>query len=146
MAWKSYDYTPLVSKRGGIGYAYRPLLEIYLAGPKMSGTFEGLVDSGSDITMIDYEIAEMLGIDLTKAEAGIASGIGAGKEKGFIAEVTMTTAEFEEKIVGNVVFVKSLGFDMILGQQDFFRRFNVKFQMYEKKFYLELAPTEDEGK
>lgn len=88
--------------------------------------------------MMDSEVATILGIKSEGRPKGMALAVGGGKE-GFIAEVTITVPEFEESITTGVMFVEKLTFDVILGQDDFFRRFLVKFEKNKNNFYLDIA-------
>jgi hypothetical protein len=144
MQKQTYPYIPQINRYGSIDYAYRPLVKIEVSSRDRSEKFMGLVDSGTDITMIDVEIAELLGIDVSSLETASAFGIGEGIHKAFLGEVILAVPEFEEKIVCNVLFVEKLGFQVILGQQDFFRRFIVSFEKHNNTFSLTLAPTQDE--
>lgn len=144
MAKHTYPYIPQINRHGSIDYSYRPLVKIEVSSRGHSDKFMGLVDSGTDITMMDAEMATILGIELSSLERASAFGIGEDTHKAFLGEVTLQVPEFEEKIVCNVLFVEKLGFQVILGQQDFFRRFVVSFEKHKNTFSLELAPTQDE--
>lgn len=56
----------------------------------------GLVDSGSDITIIDHEFGEALGFDLQKARRGqkiTVTGVGGGKINIYLYEVGFLLGE-----------------------------------------------------
>jgi Aspartyl protease len=140
MELQSYPYTAQV-RRGHIDFAYRPFVDIEVGGEKTSRTFKALVDSGTDVTVMDTVIAELLGIESTNRVSATLSGVGDSK-KGFIAPVSLKVDKFQHKTFNfEVIFVENLSnnFEIILGQQDFFQNFNVTFKKSEKLFYLELV-------
>ena len=98
-----------------------------------------LVDSGTDATMMDLEIANILEIDLGKSKKVTASGLGSTKP-GFLAKLNIQVDQFDESMTFTVIFVEGLGFDAILGQDDFFRHFHVRFEREAKMFYLRPTP------
>ena len=138
MAWKKYLYTPQVNRRGSVNFTYRPLVKIEVSGEYSTEKFMGLVDSGTDITMMDSEIAELLGIDRKVCKKATASGVG-GEKQGFVGRVRIVVDGFDITLTATVLFVDDLSMDVILGQDDFFRRFHVRFERDEKFFYLKLA-------
>jgi Aspartyl protease len=138
MAWRSYPYLVQTDRKNPGSYTYRPSLNVEVSGPTDSGIFTGLVDSGTEITMIDSQVAEFLGIDRTKCRPATASGVG-GTRPAFIAQVSLKIEKFNEVLTCGVLFVDNLDFDLILGQQDFFNRFLVKFEKAKNRFYLDVA-------
>jgi hypothetical protein len=140
MKTQSYTYTPHV-RTGSIDYSYRPLLEVEVGGPHQSRRFKALVDSGTDVTVMDSVIAELLGLATDDRTPATVSGVGQS-QIGFIAPVSIKVERFPDKVFNfEVIFVESLSnnFDIILGQQDFFANFNVTFKRSQNIFFLELV-------
>ena len=146
MAEKRYGYTAQ-SQRGDHNYIYRPLVDVRLSSDSKSRTFKALVDSGTEITVMDQSIAALLDISSAEREHGILSGLESWKE-GFIAPVSLEFEGFDEVFNFRVLFIEDLhrNFEIILGQQDFFNTFIVRFEKHRDLFFLDRAPTEDEGK
>jgi hypothetical protein len=138
MTWRKYPYIPQVNRRGSVDFTYRPLVEIVISEKKVSERFMALVDSGTDVTMMDAEIARVLGIDISKCKTAIASGVG-GTKPGFLAKVHVQVPGYRRVITTTVLFVENLSFNVILGQDDFFRNFVVRFDRNKYLFYLKLA-------
>ncbi len=137
---QSYGYTAQAT-RGTIEYTYRPLIDVEVGSMTQRGMFKALIDSGSEITILDKSIAELLGISSLGRREGKLSGIGEWR-LGFIAPVSLKINGFLDKVFDfEVLFVEDVGenFDIILGQQDFFRNFNVTFKRKQNLFYLERA-------
>ena len=145
-----YDYTVLskVLPNGHIDFSCRPLIDVDVSGDTETRRFKALVDSGTEITVLDDEIAKLLKIRPEGRLRGKLSGIEEFPKEGFIAPVTMVIDRFSEPLTSNVLFIENLhkNFEIILGQQDFFARFLVRFDRSRKIFCLALAPTPDEGK
>lgn len=137
MQKERYDYTAQ-SRRESIDYNYRPLVDVQISSKTKSRRFKALVDSGTEITVMDEKIAQLLGIDSSGYPKAHLSGIEEWRE-GFIAPVSLQIERFEEVFSFQVLFIEDLGknFDIILGQQDFFRNFNVSFERHHNLFFLE---------
>ena len=89
---------------------------------------------------MDRSIAILLDIDAEGAPRGQLSGLEEWKE-GFIAPVSLRVDKFDDVFTFEVLFIEDLhrNFDIILGQQDFFRNFDVTFRKSKKLFYLQRA-------
>jgi hypothetical protein len=87
---------------------------------------------------MDSEIAEILGIDKSRCKSGIVSAFG-GEKKAFIEKVRISVPDFPTIITSGVLFAEDPDFDIILGQQDFFHRFKIRFEKAKNKFYLDIA-------
>lgn len=134
-----YDYTIQYNRRSG-SHTYRPLVDVLVGGPTTSRKFKALVDSGTEITVMDDSIAELLGISSEGCATGRLSGLDEWKE-GFLAPVSLKIEGFDHVFNFTVLFTEDLNknFDIILGQCDFFRNFNVIFKKVENAFYLDLV-------
>lgn len=116
--------------------AYRPSLEIEICRDKIGIAQMAMVDSGSDATLMDVEIAEYLGINLADCPRVKLSGVtGAGD--GFVADVEIHIEKIAESIPLQVVFVKELRTGILLGQKGFFEYFTVTFEKNKNRFGLE---------
>lgn len=138
MESQSYSYTAQ-NIRGSINYTYRPLIDVEVGGEKESRTFKALVDSGTEITVMDKKIANLLQIRTENRVTGKLSGIGEWKE-GFIAPVSLKIEKFSERTFNfEVLIIENLSdtFDIILGQQDFFLNFDVTFKKSKNSFLLQ---------
>lgn len=132
-----YSYTAQI-RRGSIDYSYRPLIDVEVGGESESRSFKALVDSGTDVTIMDNAIAELLGISSENRKSAQLSGVGESKE-GFIAPVSLRVEKFPDRVYNfEVIFVENLSnnFEIILGQQDFFLNFDITFQKSKNTFYL----------
>lgn len=138
---QSYGYTAQ-TKVGSVGYTYRPLINVEVGGEIKSRTFKALVDSGTEITVMDLSIAVLLGISSEGKPEGQLFGLEEWK-KGFLAPVTLKFDKFEEFFTFSVLFVEDLhrNFEIILGQHDFFMNFDVTFQKSKNLFYLQRVPS-----
>lgn len=141
MAWKEYDYTSRFHRKSKSRF-YRPLLDINVSAQKGPETFSALIDSGTEVTIMSSEIADLIGISSTGKKHGTVSGFG--DKDGFVSEVHIVVPEFSSEVLtSNVVFVDGVSsdfpFDILLGQEDFFRRFLVRFEKHKNKFFLDVA-------
>ena len=143
MREESYGYTVQTKfGLGGFSMTYRPLVEVDVSGHTKTARFKALVDSGTEITVMDKSIAEYLGITSEGKSTGSLSGIEEHPKPGFIAPVNLKIDRFNKTFTFHVLFIENLdkNFDIILGQQDFFLNFIVRFERHEKTFYFRLSP------
>ena len=70
-----YDYTCFVPPDRSLKWIRRPIITIEIFGPKDSKEFDALIDSGADNALFNEEIAELLGIDLSRAKPVKLTGI-----------------------------------------------------------------------
>ncbi len=76
-----YSYSPYVAPNpvislGGRAERPRPVIPVALIGPGGSVSRDGLLDTGADDTVFPAAEATLLGLDLSTAPTGIASGVG----------------------------------------------------------------------
>lgn len=106
----------------------------------------GLVDSGSDVTIIDYEFAQELGIEIKKGKKSKIFGVGGGKieawfhEIGFLIQDNNNNKPIVYKDLAGFVYER---FPLtmpqqtaILGTIGFFRQLKVAFD-YPKSIFIE---------
>ena len=128
---KKYDYT---GKWGLEGIVYRPLIEVGISSGSNNIAFLALIDSGTDGTILNLEIANVLGIDIHKCKETKVGGIG--EMAGYISKVTVTVPDFNVSMDVPVTFIKNLPFDVLLGQRDFFSKFKITFEKYKNIFEM----------
>jgi predicted aspartyl protease len=141
-----FNYTPVVSASPDTGdfvVIFRPEVQITVHGPKGSGEFIALVDTGADNTILPESIARDLGIPLTSGEGPAATAFG-GQEIGLsYADVLMELVHPNEVVrwVARVFFVAD-GDDretLILGHQGFLDYFTATFS--GENCTLDLEPN-----
>ena len=132
-----YGYTAQ-TRHGQVGFVYRPFIDVEIGSETETRRFKALVDSGTEITVIDQAIAEVLDIDSKNCEHGELSALGV-TSKGFLAPVSLKVDKFDRVFNFTVLFIENLSenFDIILGQQDFFLNFDITFKKSENVFYLQ---------
>lgn len=87
---------PIVSL-GGRVHRPRPVIGVTILGPAGAVPFDGLLDTGSDDVLFPGSIAALIGIDLTNAPQGTASGSGPGTIPVRYAEATLRIADNQER-------------------------------------------------
>ena len=132
MNWKEYDYTAQWGP--GDHITFRPILEVRVSKSTESIPTLALVDSGTDGTLFNAEIARSLKVDLNKCQRIKIGGIG--EREGHICKITLFIPDFRVSMDIPVVFVEDPPFDGLLGQMHFFERFRVRFEKDQKKFYI----------
>jgi hypothetical protein len=126
----SREYTGKFSRLGSIDYVYRPMVMIEILGVEQSRKFEALVDSGTEITVMDRQIADLLGIQEAAGRKAKVGGIGGIELEGFIHNISFKVEGFGDIFTFGVFFLNkpSDNFEIVLGQNDFFRNFKITFE------------------
>lgn len=116
----------------------RPIIPVILRSKEKFIFYPALVDSGSDYCIFSIEIAEILGIKLSKK----ARFKGIGKENliGFWGETEINIGRITYKLDAIFAEISDFGHG-ILGQKGFFDHFDVKLS-YKKKT-IEITPLEN---
>ena len=94
-----------------------------------------LIDSGAEVCLFRQEVAEQLGIKIEKGEKSTLTGIG-GKITIYkhIVPIHVTSWKFNCKIAFSKEFEASIN---ILGRNNFFQHFIIKFDELKRKTFLE---------
>lgn len=110
------------------------LTEVF--GPNGSNKFSALIDSGADCSLFDVEIAEMLGLDLSKGKSVNFTGIS-GKITGYRLEnIQIKIEHFDKPIKIPICFVRSKTVGLLLGEEGFFDKYRIKFEKDHDAFEI----------
>ncbi|MBY0229057.1 MAG: retroviral-like aspartic protease family protein [Gemmataceae bacterium] len=122
----------------GKGYRAKPIFTVTLIGPSGSVPRDGLADSGADDTVFPDSDAALLGIDLTNAPTGTASGVGMAGATTRYAQVTLRITDGIERREWTawVGFVSVPLRRPLLGQAGFLEFFNAKFKGRAERLVL----------
>ncbi len=135
-----FQYTATTSTNTKGKLTKRPIIELELIGKTENVNVLGLIDSGADTTMMNIDYAKVLGVDLEKAKRKEFVGIGDAHVTTFISSVTMKVKYFDFPITTPVAFTDSPSVDVLLGQEDFFECFRIKFEKDHDTFDLSQSP------
>jgi hypothetical protein len=131
---RSFAYTTFTNASGQ--EFYRPLITIQLLGKTKVIQGETLVDSGADICVLPYQLGLDLGFVWEKQIKSVPlSGVFASYET---RTILVRISDFAEV---PLIFAWSNAPTMrlILGQTNFFNRFNITFRLAENIF--EITPS-----
>lgn len=119
---------PYIREKG----RYLPMVPVLVG--KLFQTY-AIVDSGAEISLFRPEVAKVLGIQIEKGERMDLTGIG-GRIVVYrhIILIAIAARELKSNIAFSHEFVASIN---ILGRNNFFRYFIVKFDELKKITYLE---------
>jgi hypothetical protein len=98
-------------------------------------TVDALIDSGCTITHVHAALAYELGIDLATCTETETVGIS-GAEPAWLSEVTLSLPGLGDDFRGPVLFTQNLPVPILLGQKNFFEKFDVHFQKSKHLFTL----------
>ena len=111
-------------------------LQVTLKNGGNEVTVEALVDSGCTVTHANSAIAEVLGIDLTTCVETLTMGINGEKDKAWLTEVVFSFQGMGEDFSGPLLFTDNLPVSILLGQRNFFDKFDVHFRKSKHLFTL----------
>lgn len=114
----------------------RPIIPLTILYQSRLVQYQALLDSGADYNVFHADIADYLGIKLTKGRAIKISGIGGDSIKGYLHHVNLK--------VGNILFSSSIVFSRqipdqaiaVLGNQGLFNHFIVTFNLKDNHISL----------
>lgn len=118
--YKKYGRTPA-------GDVTRPVIPVTFIKGEASVTHEVLIDSGADNNFIDDEIAEILGIDVSKGKKMPFSGATGTQKMSYLHPLVIEVGGHRYET--NVAFARGIakqGYSM-MGQIGFFDFFDIKF-------------------
>jgi len=129
-----FNYTTIISAApdtGELVVIFRPEVQITVHGPKGSGDFVALVDTGADNTILPESIARDLGIPLIPGEGPAATAFGGQEMPLSYADVQLELVHPDETLrwLARVYFVADGGDreTLILGHQGFLDYFTATF-------------------
>ena len=117
----------------------RPLLELELMGPERSVTVLGLVDSGADMSLINIRYAQALGIVLDGLPIKDFIGISDVRVPTYFTEVPIKVKYFNDILYLPVAFADSPRIDILLGQEEFFEAYRIRFEKDHDVFELQAS-------
>lgn len=123
-----FPYLKLPSVQTGLKWVSRPYIPIKLIGPKISWEGYTLIDSGADRSLVNIQIAQSLGLDLTNSPSENFGGIEGGNLKAKLHKVKLEIIGMNEEIEILAGFIDSSGVAAILGQDGFFDAYRIKFE------------------
>jgi len=133
-----YTTTTATTTKGKL--TKRPLIELEPVGNGQTIHALGLIDSGADTTMMNLEYARVLGIDLNNATKKEFLGIGGTRVSTFLSTINMKLKYTDHTFSTSVAFTDSPSVDILLGQEDFFECFRIKFEKDHDVFELSPVP------
>lgn len=140
MGWIKYKYSCRFQANGSC-ICDTPDIEIELSYNGKVLKVSGLIDSGCTNTNINAEIATYFGIDYKNLSSVQVGGIGS-PQIGYIGNIDMKLKDFGDKFTSPATFVENLPVPVLLGQNNFFEIFDVKFEKRNNVFELKRNDTD----
>lgn len=123
-------YTRYKNQKTG-GYVHRPMLDVIFSIEGRSFSSKGLLDTGSDTTLINKAFGKEIGIDFGKCKRGVSVGISGEPQKTWLSEIELEVENLpNSKRMIEVGFIDSPTVGILLGHKGFFENFCVKFETY----------------
>ncbi|MEK6894900.1 MAG: hypothetical protein AABX48_00075 [Nanoarchaeota archaeon] len=130
----SFNYKQTILKSGKI--IYRPLIPITLIGSNESLDVIGILDSGSDMSIIPKSIAEVIGVKYLGEDE--ISGITGKPIKSKQGVINVEFGKDREKTNFQipVVIPEKEDVTIIIGRLGFFQNFDITFQERKRKIHF----------
>ena len=131
-----YVFSYKAKKTGPEKRVSRPYAEVWLdvQGRKLS--FDFLVDSGADRTVINQPLGLALGFEVLSGETPVSLGGVGGVASGYLRDLSLWIGEVQ--ITTEIIWVQSDRVPLLLGQRDVFDRFDITFSKSEEKIVFDL--------
>ncbi len=142
VSWKKFSYTTGIVDFDTGEYQRQPMLEVKILPALGFLPFNTrmLVDSGAAETLLDAQIGEAIGLDVYSGKALRVGGI-TGSATGYSHLVQIELVGLKDILSVNVIFVPKMGASGLLGQVDFFSKYNVCFEQSKNIFSVEKVRT-----
>jgi predicted aspartyl protease len=110
----------------------RPLIPLTIVYKDRFVQYQALLDTGADYNVFHADIAEYLGIKLTKGKAMRIIGIGGDSLKGYQHQVSIKVGK--NLVKTSIIFSRNIPSNAtaVLGNQGFFNHFQVTFNYKDK--------------
>lgn len=135
MAWIKYKYTCAYNQSTGQCHCLWPYIEIELILKNKKQTVLALIDSGCTTTNINAEFAPLFDIDLSKCKRITNTGINSVSE-GYLSSLNIKVKDSGEEFESPIIFMDKLPVAVLLGQDNFFEKFDIKFEKRNNSFEL----------
>lgn len=117
----------------------RPIIRVILKSKDTFVIYPVIIDSGADYCIFSIELAQVLGIELSKSKISFM-GVGKERVQGFWGEVEIRVGEVSYKLKAIFAEISEFGHG-ILGQKGFFDHFDVNLSY--KKQIIEIEPNDN---
>ena len=134
-----FKYTQSLATNSKGDFLSRPLLEVELLGSDRIITVLGLLDSGADMSLMNIRYAQVLGIALDDLPTKEFVGIGNARVPTYFTELPIRVKQFSDVLYLPVAFADSPSVDVLLGQEEFFDAFRIRFEKDHDVFELQAS-------
>lgn len=134
-----FSYLKFPAKGFKDKWIVRPFIPIKIFGPKDNWEGYALVDSGADRSLFNAEIAEMIGLDLTKGQTEHFGGISGDPVTAYLIPVKLQVIGSSETIEVVAGFTDSPKVSAILGEDGFFDAYHIKFEKNKEIIEIKLT-------
>lgn len=151
-AWRYPFFGEIELRRQRI--VLRPIVPISMAGLPLGRALDGLVDSGSESTLIARWVADLLGIDLRAPDEILTIGVGGATVEARFVEVELRLQRWPDENEGatSVAWRTEVGFvtpwrplyPILLGQRGFLDQFTVTISRFAQELTVESIQTYDQ--
>ena len=122
---------PLSTKKTSLGTILNPVIPIQVLTPKGFVTFQFLLDSGADFTLLPRHMADLVGIDLNKSPSAKTFGV---EGKGIHVAIGRITIRIGSEILRiRCFFSERDDAPFLLGRMDLFSKFKIELDPKKKK-------------
>jgi hypothetical protein len=130
-------YSPIITDFDTFEVGYQPTLSVRIVPRPGFIPFNTtmIVDSGSEDTLLHESVGLAIGLDVRSGKPKDVGGITGGGI-GYEHSVKIELKELGEFLEVDAIFVPNMGTSGILGQRDFFNKYDVLFKRRKLEFIL----------
>lgn len=122
---------PLSTKKTSLGTILNPVIPVKILTPKGFVTFQFLLDSGADFTLLPRHVADLVGINLRKSPLAKTFGVEGKGVHVFVSRITIKIGP--EVFPIRCFFSERDDAPFLLGRMDLFSKFKIEFDPKRKK-------------
>lgn len=131
-----YIFSYKAKKSGSEKRVFRPYAEVWLDLHGRRISFDFLVDSGADRTVINRSLGLALGFEVSSGENPISLGGVGGVASGYLRNLNLWIGDVQ--VTTEIIWIQSDRVPLLLGQRDVFDRFNITFSKSDGEIIFHL--------
>jgi hypothetical protein len=116
---------------------YRPIVPVFIHGPRDSLLIRPLLDSGADFTLLPLSVATAIGVDLDMDRIGTVGGIEGGSLATYSSDVEFELNDGNERYRWSATVRFAAGNNMLLGHLGFLEFLIATLDHHNRTFSLE---------
>jgi len=135
--WAKFPY---IRWKDGAGVECIPLLTVLVTINGETIPLDGIVDSGAQDCVVHQSLASTFQVDLSSCKKIRMAGVGGKGIDGFETVAKIQIEEMDNYEFETPIIFADIPAQLLLGQNNFFKNFQILFEMDKAQFRLKKIP------